>query len=90
MVRLMNYVTVEADLDHDRIVPLEGGVLPEKARVLVTVLRADEKAEPRGKQKATPEEIQRRLDAFHALQRSLNLTPEKAKAWMDTIRDSRR
>ena len=30
------------------------------------------------------------LEAFHALQKSLNLDAAKAKAWMETIRDARR
>jgi len=30
------------------------------------------------------------LEAFHALQKSLNLDAAKAKAWMDMIRDARR
>jgi hypothetical protein len=30
------------------------------------------------------------LEAFHALQKQLNLDDAKATAWMDTIRDARR
>jgi hypothetical protein len=30
------------------------------------------------------------LDAFHALQKSLDLDDAKAQAWMATIRDARR
>lgn len=35
-------------------------------------------------------EPERRLQAFKALQRSLNLTPAKVAEWQDAIRDARR
>ncbi len=34
----MNYVTVEVDIDHGRIVPREPTQLPEKASGLLTIL----------------------------------------------------
>lgn len=86
----MSYITVEAELDHDRIVPVEPGVLPEKARVLVTVLPAPPETSPEPNGKLSPEEAEGRLQALHQLQQSMKLTPEKAAAWMATIRDARR
>lgn len=34
----MNYVTVEVDIDHGRVVPREPGGLPEKGSGLLTIL----------------------------------------------------
>ena len=77
----MSYLTVEVEIDHGWVVAAEPGKLPEKWKGLLTVLEGAEK-EPNIK-KMTP------LEAFHALQKSLNLDAAKAKAWMDTIRDAR-
>ncbi|HOX58503.1 MAG TPA: hypothetical protein P5205_15925 [Candidatus Paceibacterota bacterium] len=78
----MSYLTVEVEIDHGHIVAREPSKLPERGKGLLTVLEASE-AEGRV-EKMTP------LEAFHALQRSLDLDEAKAKAWMDTIRDARR
>ena len=78
----MSYLTVEVEIDHGRVVATEPEKLPEKGKGLLTVLEASEKQAPVGKM--TP------LEAFHALQKSLNLDAAKAKAWMDMIRDARR
>ena len=78
----MSYLTVEVEIDHGRVVAAEPGKLPDKGKGLLTVLEASEKE---GEiEKMTP------LEAFHALQKSLNLDTVKAKAWMDMIRDARR
>ena len=78
----MSYLTVEVEIDHGRLVVAEPDKLPQKGKGLLTVLEASEKEA--NTQKMTP------LEAFHALQRSLNLDAAKAKAWMDMIRDARR
>jgi hypothetical protein len=76
----MSYLTLEVEIDHGRIVPQEPAKLQGKG--LLTIL---ETSENEGDvQKMT------QIEAFHALQKSLNLDEAKAKAWMDTIRDARR
>ena len=78
----MSYLTVEVEIDHGHIVPREPSKLPEKGKGLLTVLEASEKEG--NIEKMSP------LEAFHALQKSLNLDAAKAKAWMAMIRDARR
>jgi hypothetical protein len=78
----MSYLTLEVEIDHGRIVPAEPEKLPEKARGLLTVL---ESAENTGAPLPMTQ-----IEAFEALQKSLNLDEAKAKAWMDIIRDARR
>jgi hypothetical protein len=78
----MSDLTVEVDIDHGRVVAAKPGELPEKGKGLLTVLEAPEKEG--NIEKMTP------LEAFHALQKSLNLDTAKAKAWMEMIRDARR
>ena len=78
----MSYLTVEVEIDHGRIVPREPAKLPVKGKGLLTVLEPNAGA---------PElESMSQLEAFHALQQSLNLDQAKTKAWMDLIRDARR
>jgi hypothetical protein len=78
----MSYITVEVEIDEGRIVPREPAKVPQKGRGLLTVLESTE--ETAAIEKMTP------LEAFHALQKSLNLDEAKAKAWMDAVRDARR
>jgi hypothetical protein len=78
----MSYLTVEVEIDHGRLVAAEPEKLPQKGKGLLTVLEVSESDTPT--EKMTP------LEAFHALQKSLNLDAAKAKAWMDMIRDARR
>ena len=78
----MSYLTVEVEIDHGRLVAAEPDKLPQKGRGLLTVLEASERET--NIEKMTP------LEAFHALQKSLNLDAAKAKAWMEMIRDARR
>jgi hypothetical protein len=78
----MAYLTVEVEIDHGRVVATEPGKLPEKGKGLLTVLEASEPEGPTGEM--IP------LEAFHALQKSLNLDAAKAKAWTDMIREARR
>lgn len=78
----MSYLTVEVEIDHGRLLAAEPEKLPEKGKGLLTVLETSDKEPPI--QKLTP------LEAFHALQHSLQLDGAKAKAWMETIRDARR
>ena len=78
----MSYVTLEVKIDHGQIVPEEPEKLPESGRGLLTVIESDRgSSEPRAMS---------RLEAFHALQKSLNFDESKTKAWMQTIRDGRR
>ena len=78
----MSYVTVEVEIDHGRIVPSEPAKLPGRGKGLLTVLESDQGQTDL--QKMTP------LEAFHTLQKHLNLDDAKAKAWMDIVRDARR
>lgn len=78
----MSYLTVEVDIDHGRIVAREASKLPEKGKGLLTVLESSENVPAINGMS--------QLEAFHALQKSLNLDEAKAKAWMETIRDARR
>jgi hypothetical protein len=78
----MSYLTLEVEIDHGRIVPQEPSKLPERGKGLLTILEESENDDTT--QKMTP------LEAFRALQKSLNLDDAKAKAWMDTVRDGRR
>ena len=78
----MSYLTLEVEIDHGRISPTGAEKLPDKGKGLLTVLESDT---GNGE---TPKLTQ--LEAFEALQKSLNLDAAKAKAWMDTIRDARR
>ncbi len=77
--QFMSYLTVEVEIDHGRFVAAEPEKLPDNGKGLLTVLEGAQDA-----QKMT------RLEAFHALQKSLNLDDAKAKALMDMIRDARR
>ena len=78
----MSYVTLEVEIDNGRIVPSEPSKLPNKGKGLLTVLESAPEAE--AVENLTP------LEAFHALQKSLNLDKTKAQAWMDMIRNARR
>ncbi len=80
----MTYTTLEVEIDHGRIVAREPEKLPERSRGLLTVLEPVKETE--NVEEMTP------IQAFHALQKHLNLdeAKAKAKAWMDTIRDARR
>ncbi len=78
----MSYLTLEVEIDHGRIVPSEPAKLPNKGKGLLTVLES------------APEtsdiEKMSRVEAFRALQKSLNLDEAKARAWMEMVRDARR
>lgn len=76
----MSYLTLEVEIDHGRVVPKEPEKLPEKGSGLLTILQPAATESPKLSQ----------LEAFHALQKSLNLDEAKAQAWMDLIRDARR
>ncbi len=78
----MSYLTLEVEIVHGRVVATEPGKLPDRGKGLLTVLEASEPGADIGKM--TP------LEAFHELQKSLNLDADKAKAWMDVIREARR
>jgi len=78
----MSYITVEVEIDHGQIVAREPAKLPEKGKGLLTVLESGESSREAGNTS--------RIEAFHALQKSLDLDDAKASAWMDVIRDGRR
>ncbi len=78
----MSYVTLEVEIDQGRIVPREPTKLPRKGKGLLTVLESS--SEITEVDNLTP------LEAFHALQKSLNLDAARARAWMETVRDARR
>jgi len=74
----MSYTTVEVEIDHGKVTPIEPEKLPESGRGLLTILAP------------APISAARQLEAFDALSKHLNLDEAKAQAWMDTIRDARR
>jgi hypothetical protein len=78
----MSYLTLEVEIDHGQIVATEPAKLPEKGKGYLTIIESS--AQTKDVQQMTP------LEAFEALQKSLNLDETKAKAWMDMIRDARR
>lgn len=78
----MSYVTLEVEIDNGRVVPKEPSKLPLKGKGLLTVLEST--VDTGGVEKMTP------IEAFRALQKSLNLDEAKARAWMETVRDARR
>ena len=77
----MSYLTLEVEIDHGRVVPKEPDKLPEKGTGLLTILPSAPPREPRKLSQ---------LEAFHALQKHLNLDEAKAQAWMDLVREARR
>jgi hypothetical protein len=78
----MSYLTIEVEIAHGHIVAREASKLPGRGKGLLTVLETSE--ENNDIKKLSP------LEAFHALQKSVNLDEAKAKAWMDIVRDARR
>jgi hypothetical protein len=76
----MSYLTLEVEINHGHVVAKEPGRLPEKGSGLLTILHSDESGRPR----LTP------LQALDALQKHLQLDPEKAAKWMSDIREARR
>jgi hypothetical protein len=76
----MSYLTLEVDIKQGKVVPKEPGKLPETGSGLLTIL----KAAPTASSPVAP------LEAFRALQREVQLTPEKAEAWKTAMRDARR
>ena len=79
-IAAMSYVTLEVEIDHGQVVAKGTEKLPDKAAGLLTILPPA----PEAPAKMTP------LEALEALQKHLQLTPEKAEAWKATIRDARR
>jgi hypothetical protein len=78
----MSYLTVEVEIDHGRVIATEPGKLPDKGKGLLTVLETSEKEASTATM--TP------LEAFHELQKSLNLDAAKAQAWLEMIQEARR
>ena len=76
----MSYVTLEAQIDHGKLVVKEPEKLPPSARALVTILDAA----PAGSTLGGP------LEALEALQQHLQLDDKQAAEWMATIRQARR
>ena len=76
----MSFVTVEVDIEQGKILPKEPGKLPASGSGLLTILTAS----------PTPPSPLGALESLRALQRELQLTPEKARAWKAAIRDARR
>ena len=79
-IAAMSYVTLEVEIVHGQVVAKGTEKLPDKAAGLLTILPPAPE---------TPAKMTQ-LEAFQALQRSLNLDEAKAKAWMDMIKDARR
>ncbi len=74
----MSYVTLPVDIADGRIVPREPEKMPAHGQGYLTILS---ESDPK------PALASERLRALRELQQSLRLTPEKAAAWMNTIRD---
>lgn len=77
----MSYVTLPVDIADGRITPREPEKMPAQGHGYLTIL-----SESHLKTAVPPVE---RLRALRELRKSLALTPEKAAAWMETIRDQK-
>ena len=76
----MSYVTLEAQIDHGKVVVDEPERLPKSARALLTILGpVSSVLAP-----ANP------LEALEALQKHLKLDENRAAEWMATVREARR
>jgi hypothetical protein len=75
----MSYLTLKVEIDHGKIMAQEGGTLPDHAHGFLMLL-PDTVSKPRLTQ----------LEAFEKLQSSLKLDENKAKKWIDQIKDARR
>ena len=76
----MSYVTVEVEIDRGKVRAKEPDKLPEQGSGLLTILQPVPPASAKLSQ----------WEAFHALQKHLNLDEAKAQAWMDLMRAARR
>ncbi|MSU63651.1 MAG: hypothetical protein EXS31_14840 [Pedosphaera sp.] len=76
----MNYLTLEVEIEHGKVVSKGPEKLPEKSSGLLTILQPA----PIENQKLTP------LQALETLQKRLQLDEKKGAAWMETIRNARR
>ncbi len=76
----MSYVTLEAQIDHGKVVVDEPERLPKSARALLTILG------PVGSV-LVPENP---LEALEALQKHLKLDENRATEWMATVQEARR
>jgi hypothetical protein len=76
----MSYVTLEVEIDHGRVVTQGSDKLPDRAAALLTILQPTTGMAGQ----LSP------LEALTELQRRMQMTPEKADAWIASIRDGRR
>lgn len=76
----MSYLTLEVEINGGNVVTKEAGRLPERGRGLLTILHSNESEQPR----LTP------LRALDALQKHLELDPQKAAKWMGEVVEARR
>jgi hypothetical protein len=74
----MSYLTLEVEIDHDKVVTKGLSKLPEKASGLLTIFQAD----------AAPSKLSP-LQALDALQKHLRLDVQKAAQWMAEVREAR-
>jgi hypothetical protein len=75
----MSYLTLEVEIDHDKVVTKGLSKLPEKASGLLTIFQADPE----------PSKLSL-LQALDALQKHLGLDAQKASQWMTEVREARR
>jgi hypothetical protein len=76
----MDYLTLEVEIDHGKVLPKGPLPLPEKATGLLTIFHP---APPT----ANPAAF---LQNLESLQKHLGLDAAGAQKWMDTVRDARR
>ena len=76
----MDYVTLEVDIDHGKVLPKGSLPLPEKATGLLTIFSD---TSPTTKPAAF-------LQTLESLQKHLNLDATGAQKWMDDVRAARR
>jgi len=76
----MTYVTIEVEIDHGKVLPMEPEKLPLAGRGLLTILPT---ASPSVRE---PQQLR----AFQSLQRSLGLDEAKASTWLAAVREARR
>lgn len=76
----MNYLTLEVQIEHGKVVTKDSVQLPETGHGLLTILQPESPVPAR----LTP------IEALEALQKHMQLDERKVAEWMSTVRNARR
>jgi len=76
----MDYLTMEVQIDHGKVLPKGSLPLPEKATGLLTIFHPS----------PTESKPAAFLKTLESLQKHLSLDAVGAQKWMDSVRDARR